>query len=156
MVRGNATNEYSGAIADVAREEVNFYFTSLDSNSAEVGYQPNAPDSSFSFVDPTILNTELTEIPESVGLAQNYPNPFNPSQKNVYKLSVQNRVKISINKFLGQTVRILIDDQSILAGRHSVTWDGIKDSGIFSATWVYFYQLQTDNFRDIKKMLLIR
>ncbi|MCH6558825.1 T9SS type A sorting domain-containing protein [candidate division KSB1 bacterium] len=158
MVRGNEVNEYSATITDVAGEEkVNFYFTSVDSSGAEAVYPLNAPDSSFSFVDPTVfVDTDLSEIPESFGLAQNYPNPFNPSTKIVYKLPVQSRVTVSITNLLGQTVRTLIDDQIIPAGRHSVTWDGTDDFGNFSATGVYFYQLQTDNFRDIKKMLLIR
>ncbi|MCH7681572.1 hypothetical protein IID10_19785, partial [candidate division KSB1 bacterium] len=52
--------------------------------------------------------------------------------------------------------RTLIAGKIIPAGRHSVTWDGTDDSGNFSASGVYFYQFQTDNFRDIKKMLLIR
>lgn len=158
MARGNETNEYSAPITDVAGEKkVNFYFTSVDSSGAEAVYPLNAPDSSFSFADPAVFGeTELTEIPESFGLAQNYPNPFSPSTKIVYKLPVQSRVTVSITNLLGQTVRTLINDQIIPAGRHSVTWNGTDDSGNFSATGVYFYQLQTDNFRDIEKMLLIR
>jgi len=158
MVRGKEVNEYSATITDVAGEEkVNFYFTSVDSSGAEAVYPFNAPDSSFSSVDPTVfVDTDLSEIPESFGLAQNYPNPFNPSTKIVYKLRVQSRVTVSITNLLGQTVRTLIGYQTLPAGRHSVTWDGTDDFGNFSATGVYFYQLQTDNFRDIKKMLLIR
>jgi hypothetical protein len=158
MVRGNKVNEYSATITDVAGEEkVNFYFTSVDSSGAVAVYPFNAPDSSFSYIDPTVfVDTDLTEIPESFGLAQNYPNPFNPSTKILYKLPVQSRVVVNITNLLGQTVRTLIYDQIIPAGRHSVTWDGTDDSGNFSATGVYFYQLRTDNFREIKKMLLIR
>ncbi|MCH8020418.1 S8 family serine peptidase [candidate division KSB1 bacterium] len=158
MVRGNKVNEYSATITDVAGEEkVNFYFTSVDSSGAEAVYPFNAPDSSFSYVDPTVfVDTDLSEIPESFGLAQNYPNPFNPSTKIVYKLPAESRITLTITNLLGQTVRTLIDHQIIAAGRHSVTWDGTDDFGNFSATGVYFYQLQTDNFRDIKKMLLIR
>ncbi|MCH7755032.1 S8 family serine peptidase [candidate division KSB1 bacterium] len=158
MVRGNEVNEYSATITDVAGEEkVNFYFTSVDSSGAEAVYPFNAPDSSFSYVDPTVfVDTDLTEIPESFGLAQNYPNPFNPSTKIVYKLPAESRITLTITNLLGQTIRTLIDDQIIAAGRHTVTWDGTDDFGNFSATGVYFYQLQTDNFRNIKKMLLIR
>ena len=158
MVRGNKVNEYSATITDVAGEEkVNFYFTSVDSSGAEAVYPFNASDSSFSYVDPTVfVDTDLTEIPESFGLAQNYPNPFNPSTKIVYKLPAESRITLTITNLLGQTIRTLIDDQIIAAGRHTVTWDGTDDFGNFSATGVYFYQFQTDNFRNIKKMLLIR
>ncbi|TDJ03717.1 MAG: T9SS type A sorting domain-containing protein [Caldithrix sp.] len=158
MVRGNEINEYSATITGVAGEEkVNFYFTTVDSSGAEAVYPLNAPDSSFSFVDPNVfVDTDLSEIPESFGLAQNYPNPFNPSTNIVYILPVQSRVTVSITNLLGQIVRTLIAGKIIPAGRHSVTWDGTDDSGNFSASGVYFYQFQTDNFRDIKKMLLIR
>jgi len=158
MVRGNEVNEYSAIIADVAGgKKVNFYFTSVDSSGAEAVYPFNAPDSSFSFVDLTVfVDTDLKEIPETFGLAQNYPNPVNPSTRIVYELPVESRITLTITSLLGQTVQTLIDDQIIPAGRHNVTWDGTDDSDNFSAPGVYFYQLQTDNFRDIKKMLLIR
>ncbi len=157
MVRGNEVNEYSAIITDVSGEErVNFYFTGVDSSGAQTVHPFDAPDSSFSFVDPTVfVDTDLTETPESFKLVQNYPNPFNPSTKILYQLPVQSRITLSIVNLLGQTVRTLIDDQIIPAGRHTVTWDGTDDFGNFSATGVYFYRLRTDNFRDIKKMLLI-
>ena len=110
MVRGNEINEYSATITGVAGEEkVNFYFTTVDSSGAEAVYPLNAPDSSFSFVDPNVfVDTDLSEIPESFGLAQNYPNPFNQSTNIVYILHVQSRVTLSITKLLGQIFCILI------------------------------------------------
>ncbi len=114
MVRGNELNEFSATITDVAGEEtVNFYFTSV----AETVYPFNTPNSSISIVDPTVF----VDTPEIIGLAQNYPNLFNPSTRSSYKLSAESRITLTIVNLLGQTVRTLIDHQSIPAGRHSVT-----------------------------------
>ena len=149
MLRGNEVNEFSATITEVAGEEtVNFYFTSV----AETVYPFNTPNSSISIVDPTVF----VDTPEIIGFAQNYPNLFNPSTRISYKLSAESRITLTIINLLGQTVRTLIYDQIIPAGRHSVTRGGTDDFGNFSAKGVHFYQLQTDNFRNIKKIPLIR
>ena len=119
MVRGNEVNEFSATITDVAGEEtlnLNFYFTSV----AETVYPFNTPNSSISIVDPTVF----VDTPEIIGFAQNYPNLFNPSTRISYKLSAESRITLTIINILGQTVRTLIYDQIIPAGRHSVTWGG--------------------------------
>lgn len=158
MTRGSEEHQYLATITDVAGvKEIKFYFMSADSSGAEAIHPFNAPDSSFSFINTTVsVETGLNEVPESYRLAQNYPNPFNPATTIMYDLPAQSRVSITIINLLGQVVKTLIDNKTIAAGHHSVTWDGTDNSGKFVATSVYFYHFQTDSFRDVKKMLLIR
>ena len=104
-------------------------------------------DNSFS-----ILNTIKVEAsqPEKYFLSQNYPNPFNPSTKIEFGISTKDHVILKIYDVLGKEVAVLINEEKS-AGNYSVTFEP-KDlpSGI------YFYELQSGNFNQIKKMVLIR
>jgi hypothetical protein len=93
---------------------------------------------------------DANEVPEDFLLLQNYPNPFNPSTTIEYQLESQSYVKILITNILGETVSILED--------------GLKDAGnhksIFNArnltSGIYCYQIIAGDYRETKKMMLIR
>jgi hypothetical protein len=46
--------------------------------------------------------------------------------------------------------------RNLTAGRHTVEWDGNNSSGEGVASGVFFYRLQTDGFKQTRKMVLIR
>ena len=46
--------------------------------------------------------------------------------------------------------------QNLTPGRHTVDWDGRNSAGEGVASGVYFYRLQTDGFKQTRKMVLIR
>ena len=93
-------------------------------------------------------------------LKQNYPNPFNPETWIPYHLSQDSPVTISIYNFQGQLVRNLElgnkDAGEYLSKEKAAYWDGRDSQGEYLSSGVYFYQIKTDGFTDIKKMLLIR
>ena len=93
---------------------------------------------------------EKPELPLTYQLLQNYPNPFNPSTTINYQLSMTNDVELSIYNLLGAKVVTLVSENQP-AGKYSVEWDA---SGF--ASGVYYYELRTDNFRDVKKMVLMK
>ena len=83
-------------------------------------------------------------------LQQNFPNPFNPITTLEYRLPGSTNVQIHIYNSRGQIVQTL-DQGFQQPGNYSVTWDARSlPSGI------YFYQIHTDEFSDVKKMALIR
>ena len=90
------------------------------------------------------------QIPGSHILYQNYPNPFNPKTIINYELGIRNFVSLKIYDVLGNEVAELVNEKQN-AGSYSVEFDG---SGI--ASGVYFYRLETNNFSEIKKMILIK
>jgi len=94
-------------------------------------------------------NSALT-IPDSYQLSQNYPNPFNPSTKINFTIPVNGQVSLKVYNILGKEVMSLVNDV-ITAGRHEITFDG---SNLNSGT--YFYRLQSGNFVETKKMLLVK
>ena len=87
---------------------------------------------------------------DSYVLNQNYPNPFNPSTKIAYVLKEKTNVKLLVMNALGEEVAVLVN-QTQEQGYHQLDFNASNlPSGI------YFYSLQTDNFSETKKMLLMK
>ncbi|KAA3633000.1 MAG: T9SS C-terminal target domain-containing protein [Calditrichaeota bacterium] len=95
------------------------------------------------------------DLPQSFQLNQNYPNPFNPSTTVRFSLPKKSNVSLIIYNTIGQKVRNLVD-KTYTAGEHEIVWDGKDDFGNVCATGIYFYKLESDEFVQSKKMLLLR
>jgi hypothetical protein len=93
---------------------------------------------------------EVTVVPDKYELYQNYPNPFNPVTNIKFSLPEVAKVKVDIFNIIGEKVRTLID-QNMEAGFHSIAFNA---ENLSSGT--YIYRLQTENFTQIKKMLLMK
>jgi hypothetical protein len=100
-------------------------------------------------------NEALVYLPSKTELFQNYPNPFNPSTTIKVYLKTTSQVRISIYNSLGQRVRELVNGQ-LPAARHLFTWDGRNSNGEKVSSGIYFYQLSTNSFTKVKKMILIK
>lgn len=92
----------------------------------------------------------LSEIPYSFSLHQNYPNPFNPSTKIKFEIPKGSLVKLKIYDILGREVAELVNEK-LNPGTYEYEWNGINlPSG------VYFYKLQSENFVETKRMVLVK
>lgn len=89
-------------------------------------------------------------VPKSYSLDQNYPNPFNPSTVIEYSLPTSVPVQLRIYNMLGQVVKTLVNERQI-PGKYTIRFDATQ-----FATGVYFYSLQAGEFRQVKKMLLLK
>lgn len=116
-----------------------------------------------SFTDPGTPPTSVAESshevfapPETFVLLQNYPNPFNPETRITYVLNEgPARVTLKIYDLNGKLVRVLVDgDQP--AGMHSAVWDGLDEFGTLMASGVYFYVLEIEGVKQMKRMVLLR
>ena len=65
------------------------------------------------------------------------------------------QVRLAIYNLLGQRVRQLVGE-SLAAGRYTLSWDGLDDSGCQAATGMYLYRLESPNVVLTKKMLLLK
>lgn len=110
------------------------------------------------YSDPTTdVEVEKT-IPEEFALDQNYPNPFNPTTTIKYSLPEGRssyHVVIRIYDVLGRLVATLVDDFQN-AGVHYVTWNSLNSSGSQVPSGTYFYTIETEGFKQTKKMILLR
>ena len=99
----------------------------------------------------TVTAVETTEsLPTEFVLNQNYPNPFNPSTTISYKLSSDGNVSLKVYDILGNEVASLINDFQN-AGNYKISFDASR-----LASGVYFYKLQTSNFVQVRKMMLLK
>ena len=89
-------------------------------------------------------------LPTGYELKQNYPNPFNPSTNIYYSIPKKSNVSIKVFNIIGQEVADLVNGAKE-AGTYTVSFNAADlPSGI------YLYELKTDNFTAIKKMLLLK
>ncbi len=104
----------------------------------------------------TALDTESNgKISNNFELFQNYPNPFNPETTIKYQLTNGSEVKLLIYSLLGEQITTLVNEVQP-AGIFSVQWNGKDDAGIEMAAGVYISSLQTEEFVQEKKLVLLR
>jgi len=100
---------------------------------------------------PTSVDESRDETtPTTFDLAQNYPNPFNPATTISFALAKDGHVKLTIFDILGRTVVELIDGMKP-AGNHKVIFDANDLS-----SGLYLYRLETEQYKQVRKMLLVR
>ena len=107
-------------------------------------------------VNVTLLSLEdLHGLPEEFAIHQNYPNPFNPTTTLRYDIPEDGNVSIFIYDMMGRQIRMLVN-RNVSAGYHFIQWDGNNQSGSPVAAGVYIYVLQSENYRGLKKMILLK
>jgi len=98
----------------------------------------------------TSISNDLNTISNDIILFNNYPNPFNPQTTISYELKQSKKVNLTVFDISGEKIIQLLN-QPQSAGLHNITFDA---SGLSSG--IYFYRLETDNFIETKKMILLK
>ncbi len=104
---------------------------------------------------PTAISDNKSNLPQKFELFQNYPNPFNPETTIKFSLPKNSKVKLVIYNILGQQITKLTD-KDFQAGIHKLKWNGKNNSGIPVASGMYIYRIETKEFINAKKLILIR
>ena len=102
-----------------------------------------------------VLEIDIEEIPTSFTLYHNYPNPFNPITTIDYDIASDQFVRIIIYDVKGRTVNILVN-QYQKAGFKSIQWNGTDLNSKPVSGGMYIYSIQAGNFRQTKKMILLK
>jgi hypothetical protein len=89
-------------------------------------------------------------IPSDYSLNQNFPNPFNPSTTIEFSLPKSEFVELKVYNILGKEVSTLVSNK-LNQGNHTYQFDGNN-----LASGVYYYQLVAGQYREVKKMILLR
>lgn len=93
--------------------------------------------------------------PEDYQLYDAFPNPFNPITTITYFLPEISSVRLTIYDLRGYRVKELVNDIKY-SGKNLVQWNATNDRGIPVSAGVYLYKIQTENFVDTKKMILLK
>ncbi|MBL0060079.1 MAG: carboxypeptidase regulatory-like domain-containing protein [bacterium] len=98
-----------------------------------------------------VADEPTPEIPAQFAVYQNYPNPFNPSTQVRFDLADAGLTSLTIYNVLGQEVVAPIKGEQMNVGQHIVNVDM---SGLPSG--VYLYRVESGNFVETKKMVLMK
>jgi hypothetical protein len=97
----------------------------------------------------------ISQLPETFSLGQNYPNPFNPTTQIPFTVPIPAHIQISIYNLLGQKVATLANRWYDM-GQFHVKWDGRDLHGNPLGSGMYFYSIESQNFRQTKKLILVK
>ena len=97
-------------------------------------------------------NNSVASVPSNYTLSQNYPNPFNPNTSIKFSLPENSFVNLSVFNLAGQKVSELVNDRRD-AGNYEINFDAGKYS---LASGTYFYKLESGDFTETKRMILIK
>ena len=104
---------------------------------------------------PTLSFNDQQPIPNVYILGQNYPNPFNPVTTLRYDLPEDALVNITIYDMMGKIVNNLVSNQQN-AGYKSIQWNATNDAGQPVSAGLYFYTIEAGEFRQTRKMVLLK
>jgi len=94
---------------------------------------------------------QTTEVlPSGYSITQNFPNPFNPVTKINFSIPKQGMTTLKIFDITGRLVATLVNEIKA-PGFYSVNFEG---TGF--ASGAYFYKLESLDFSDVKRMILVK
>jgi len=134
--------------------------TALDKNNRFVITPVTYTLTTHNISDYVLVMPLHLSLPKKTALLQNYPNPFNPETWLPYQLAQDANVTVSIYSLTGQLVRTLrLGNQStgVYVMKHKAAyWDGRDSFGQKVASGVYFYTLQTGDFKATRKLTILK
>ncbi len=127
-------------------------YTFIDNNVSPGNYfyRLKQLDNNGNFSVSERIAVEIPFLPKEFALYQNYPNPFNPVTKIKYSIPVEGLVNIAIFNMLGEKVMQLVNTNT-KAGNYEIDFNGSTFS-----SGVYFYKIESGNFVNVKKMILMK
>ena len=102
------------------------------------------------FDEQTGIEDSEIEAPSDYILFQNYPNPFNPVTTIKYALPNNSLVTLKVYDILGREVVTLVNEEK-RAGVYEIEFIGSHLS-----SGIYFYKINAGDFKDVKRLLLLK
>lgn len=147
--------DFNGDTTDTFLRTNPFMLPSIKAASNKVYINNNSK----SYIELPLINFVIgikqisAEVPERFGLKQNYPNPFNPVTKikfTVPATGMNNFVKIAVYDVTGKLVTTLVDE-NFAPGTYEADFNGASYS-----SGVYFYRMITNDYSEVRKMILVK
>lgn len=102
-----------------------------------------------------VAETDDGALPQESALDQNYPNPFNAETAITFRVNVSGHVDLAVFDLAGQRIRTLFSGRRE-TGAHVVRWNGRDDGGTEVASGVYLYRLETREFKEARRLALLK
>ena len=129
-------------------KEYSFTDNDLFAGGSKFQYRLKQVDNDGSFEYSDVV--EVEKVPIQYELSQNYPNPFNPSTTIRFSLPKQTQLKLNLYNILGELVETIIEG-NYEVGNYKVTFNA---SNLPSG--VYIYRIESSEFVQTKKMMLLK
>jgi len=147
-------------LVNVGKPAVNIMIDKSNPEPTEFWYLVVSDETPVEAEEEIVVENAAAELPQVFSLSPNYPNPFNPSTTIKFQLPEKNgtatvRTVLRVYDILGRLVRTIVDED-MSPGFYTKQWDGLNDSGVGISSGVYFYSIMAGDFRQTKKMLLIK
>ncbi len=110
---------------------------------------------SFSPSNSLGIENKRQNLPKGFLLEQNFPNPFNPFTTLRYDLPENAFAKITIYDMMGREVKTLVNSLQA-AGYKSIQWNATNNLGQPVSGGIYLYSIEARDFRQTKKMILLK
>jgi len=94
-------------------------------------------------------------IPDAYSLYQNYPNPFNPTTHIRYDIQENTYVSINIYNLMGKHIKSFVNMVQD-GGYQTIHWNATDASGQPVPAGMYIYSITAGDFRQTKKMILLK
>jgi hypothetical protein len=127
-----------------------YYGMALDESFLSVKNGLDSAQAKYNNIITSVVKEKNSMDPHNYNLYQNYPNPFNPATTISFSIPNQELVSIKVYNILGAQVATLLNEVKS-PGNYSVRFDARNLS-----SGIYFYELNTPNYRNIKKMILLK
>jgi len=122
-------------------------FTTLVDSTWPPCFWVSETDEQVSIIDETLSIT--------YNLYNAYPNPFNPKTTLHYDLPEDAMVNITIYDMMGRVVSNLVSSQQ-RAGYKSIQWNATNNKGQPVSAGLYLFSIEAGQFRQTKKMVLLK
>ncbi len=151
LVNGVPDQHYAEIYPD---QDISFTFTEGDHSLSKIQYvlktvgryETDTTDA----INKLAKTNEEIIIPKENKLYDNYPNPFNPTTQIKFAVKGNGLVNLKVYDALGKEVAVLVNETK-QAGTYTVNFDAS-----YLSSGIYFYTISAKNFRQSKKMLLIK
>lgn len=111
-------------------------------------------DSSEALNGPDVLQTLGISSNPPGWTAGTSPNPVSSWTVIRYTLPKSTYVTLKVYNAVGELIRTLCSEK-LQPGFYRTYWDGRSNTGTRAAPGVYFYRLQTPEFRSTRKIILL-
>ncbi|HMQ67514.1 MAG TPA: T9SS type A sorting domain-containing protein, partial [Ignavibacteria bacterium] len=129
----------------IVNENSDVYVTGIS-----IGDTTNFDIVTIKYSQTTGMLNQINQIASEYYLGQNYPNPFNPLTNLGFGISEPGYVTLKIYNAMGEEVADLVNEK-LAAGTYNLQWNASElPSG------VYYYSISAEDYKETKKMILIK
>ena len=144
----------AGNIVLMENANEHVFFCSPPGEGETNSFITTSPDT-FAVAPATGINPSALSALNSYKLEANYPNPFNPSTTIKYNLAKSGYTTVKVYNTLGEEVKTLVNGHQT-TGEYTITWDGKNNQGSAVTSGIYILELRSGQFRQSRRMTLLK